>query len=325
MNLMAHWELKAVALVLAVALFIYTSGQVRVDKTMSVTITEASVRNLPQDYQVVNITPREFKVLLSVPTSRSADIEAETVSPVLELRAESLAAKNVSWLLTSHLLRLPNDVRITGTEPADIREVTVQLDRVIEGSLPVEPPHLVGLPPGLDADIALDVTMAQVSAGGDTLELLHHDRERIRFQDVDLRTVDPKLTGERKERMVLTPLAAPQETPYRITAPISATVTIHPLLGMTRELSAPIQLLAGRDLLRSVDLTLTPPRATLTVRGPENLLKDLTPEALTAFVRLPDDLGPDTSQDLPVEILAPSWLVVQPVRVRVAAIPLKKP
>ncbi len=325
MRITDHWELKAVALVLAVALYIYTSGQVRVEKTISVTLTELAIRGLPSDYQVVNITPREFKVQLSVPTSRLTDLESEAVAPRLELRPEQLVAESASWPLTSHLLRLPNDIRIIATEPADIREVTVQLDRVTEGSLPVEVPHLVGLPAGLEASISLDVTMTRITTGGDTLDLLSRDHERIRFQDVDLRAIDPGLASERQEKLVLIPLPAPQETHYHVLGSVTATITIHPLLSMTREMSAPIQVLGGRDLLRSVEVILTPPRAALTVRGPENLLKDLKPESLTAFVRLADDLTPEANHDLPLEFLSPSWLAIDPVQVRVLLTPAAKP
>lgn len=325
MRLTAHWELKAVALVLAVALYIYTSGQVRVEKTISVTIADAMVHGLPADYQVVNISPREFKVLLSVPTSRLSDLENEALSPRLEVRPEQLAAKSAAWPLTSHLLRLPNDIRIEASEPADIREVVVQLDRISEDSLPVEPPHLTGLPSGLDATVRLDQTMVRVAAGGAVLELLRRDRERVRFQDVDLRSIQPGQVGERQERLLLTPLAAPSETPYRVLGQVNAVIQIRPLLGMTKEISASLQILASKDLLRSIDITLTPPRVALTVRGPENLLAQLKPEEITAYVRLADDLSPDVPHDLPVEVLAPPWLAVDPARVKVAVTPVAKP
>lgn len=325
MKLTAHWELKAVALVLAVALYIYTSGQVRVEKTVAVVIADTAVRGLPGDYQVVNLTPREFKVVLSVPTIRLADLENENLAPRLEVRPEQLATKSASWPLTSHLLRLANDIRIESTEPADIREITVQLDRITEESMPVEPPHLSGLPAGLDATVRLDQTLVRVAAGGAVLELLKRDRERVRFQDIDLHTIEATLVGERQERLFLTPLAAPSETPYRVLGQIAATITIRPLLAMTKEMSASVQILGGKDLLRSVEVTLTPPRVSLTVRGPENLLAQLKPEDLTAFVRIKDDLAPDTSHDLPVEVLAPPWLAVDPAQVRVAISGLTKP
>ncbi len=325
MRITAHWELKAVALVLAVALYIYTSGQVRAEKTLTVTITENAIRGLPADYQVVGIAPREFKVQLSVPTSRLIDLETETIIPRLDLRPEQLATEEASWPLTSALLRLPNDIRIIATEPPDIREISLRLDRITEGSLPVELPHLSGLAAGLEAVVKLDQTMVRIAAGGDVLEVLHRDHERIRFQDVDLRAVDPELGGERQERLVLTPLAAPQETPYKVLGQVQAVITIRPLLSMTKELSAPVALLASRDLLRSVRIDLTPPRVALTVRGPENLLKSLKPESLTAFVRLADDIAPEASTELPVEVLAPPWLVVEPARVRVTTAPLAKP
>lgn len=325
MKLTAHWELKVVALVLAVALYIYTSGQVRVEKTVTVSITDSAVRGLPSDYQVVNMTPREFKVVLSVPTIRLTDFENENLAPRLEVRPEQLATKTASWPLTSHLLRLANDIRIESTEPIDIREITVQLDRITEDSMPVEPPHLSGLPAGLDAIVRLDQTLVRVAAGGAVLELLKRDRERVRFQDIDLRAVDANLAAERQERLILTPLAAPSQTPYHVLGQVGATVTIRPLLAMSKEMPANVQVLCGKDLLRSVELTLTPPRVTLTVRGPENLLAQLKSEDLTAFVRLHDDLAPEATHDLPVEILAPPWLVVDPAQVKVTLSGLNKP
>lgn len=326
MSITSHWELKAVALVLAVALYVYTSGQVRVEKTFTVSITDAAVKGLPSDYQVVGITPRDFKVQLSVPSSRLADLESETILPRLEIRPEQLTAEEASWPLTSAVLRLSNDIRIQATEPPDLREIMVRLDRVTEGTLPAEPPHLAGLPAGLDATVRLDQTLLRVAAGGDVLDVLSRDHERVRFQDVDLRSIDSGLATERQERLVLTPLAPALETPYRVLDPVTAVVVIRPLQGVPKELSAPVKLLAGKDVLRSMEVSVTPPRVALTVRGPENRLAALNVEELTAYVRLPDDIAPDQAgHDLPVEVLAPAWLVVEPATVRVTAAPLAKP
>ncbi len=325
MRLTAHWELKIVALVLAVALFVYTSGQVRVERTITILVTDSSVKGLPPDYQVVNIRPQDFKVRLSVPTSRLADLEAETVIPRLELRPEQLQAEEASWPLTSALLRLPNDIRIEATEPPDLRELSLKLDRVTEGTLPAEPPHVAGLPAGLDYTLRLEPTLVRIEAGGDVLDSLQLQHERIRFQEVDLRSVDPRLTGERQEQVLLTPRPASREAPYRVLDQARAVIQIRPLLGVTQELSAPVKLLASGDLLRSVDVTITPPRVALTVRGPENLLNSLKAEALTAFIRLPDDIGPESARELPIEILAPPWLVVDPAAVRITVVPPAKP
>jgi hypothetical protein len=64
---------------------------------------------------------------------------------------------------------------------------------------------------------------------------------------------------------------------------------------------------------------------TLTVRGPQNLLAQFKPEDLTAFVRLKDDVVPDATQMLPVEVLAPPWLAVDPAQVSVTLSGLTKP
>ena len=65
-----HWELKLVALVIAVALWLYTNGQVRIERSINVSVTSASVQSLPKGYRVTEIRPDKFTVNLSVPVSQ---------------------------------------------------------------------------------------------------------------------------------------------------------------------------------------------------------------------------------------------------------------
>ncbi len=315
----AHWELKLVAGVLAVALWVYTSGQVRVERTVTVTAGEAPVKGLTADYQAVHIRPREFKVRLSVPMSRQVEVEFDTLVPRLEVRSDQLAAGLISFPLTSALLRLPNDIRIEATEPELVREIEVQVDRVAEGLLPLEPPRVTGLADGLLATVVLDVTMVRVQAPAGLLERLRAEGYRVRFQDITLGQIPPDLAEPRVERCTAIPLVPPQEASYRILQTVGAEVHIRPQDQDRRILTLPLAIVATPDLWRTSGIELAQPRVTVTVRGPRNLLRDLRPERdLTAALLVPDDLPPNALHELPVRLIGPVWLESDPVKATLA-------
>ncbi len=317
--LTAHWELKLVAGVLAVALWVYTSGQVRVERTVTITAGDAPVKGLPSDYQAVQIRPREFKVRLSIPLSRQAETELDTLVPRLEVRPDQLGGGVVSFPLTSALLRLPNDVRIEATEPENVRELEVVLDRIAEGLLPVDPPRLSGLPEGLEASATVDASLVRVQAATTVLERLRSESYRVRFQDIPLGHLPATLEGPRTEHCVLVPLVPPMESPYRLLQPLSADIVIRPTAGEQRTVTLPLTLAATSELWKSTGIEPAQTRITTVIRGPVNLLKDLQPERdLTAVVLLRDDLPTNGIQQLPVRILGPAWLVADPVTAAVA-------
>lgn len=318
MNLTAHWELKLVALVIAVALWIYTSGQVRSERTLTVSVGESSVLGLGGDLVVSSIGPREFTVRLSVPNARLEELPA-SLSPRLSLPAGTARKGRASLPITGSLLSLPHDVRILDIKPEGVRDIQIGLDRIEELDLPVEPPALAGLPAGLDASLALDVTYVRVRAPVETLERLRSAQARQRFAPIQLDQEDPALASERIQLMQLTPLAEG----CTVLTPVKATVTIRPVpLAKPATLVVPVEVLASRDLSEAFSIALDPPRVVLQVKGPENLVAGLRPEDdLVAFVRLHEGLAPGRPHPQVVTVLAPSWLGHEPVTVSVTLTP----
>ena len=315
----AHWELKLVAGVLAVALWIYTSGQVRVERTVTVMAAEAPVRGLPADYQVVQLRPREFKVRLSVPMSRQAEVEMDTLVPRLEVRADQLGTGIISFPLTSALLHLPNDIRIQGTEPEQVRELELQVERIVEGQLPVDPPRLTGLADGLGAEATLDTTMVRVYAPATVLERLRTEGYRVRYQDIPLGHVPGNLAATREERCSLIPLMPSPEAAYRLLQNATAVIRVHPIDQERRTVTLPVAIIATPELWRSAGIELVQPRVAIAIRGPRNLMRDLRPERdLTAAVLVPEDVDPNAVHDLPIRLLGPAWIDSDPVQVSVA-------
>jgi hypothetical protein len=318
MSLAAHWELKLVALVIAAALWSYTAGQVRSERTVTVVVAESSVKGLPDDLVVTGVGPHEFTVRLSLPGSREDEIPAQ-IAPRIELPAEAARKGVASLPITSRLLGLPYDVRILDIKPEGVKELRVGLDRIAEATLPVEPPPLAGLPPGLEATLALDLSLVRVRAPVETLERMQKAGTRIRFQPVPLDQEDASLASERQERVRL----VPQAEGCRVLDAVSATVTVRPApLAAPLTLVVPVEILASRDLLASFAIEVDPPRAVLKARGPENLVAGLRAEEdLVAYVHLREGLEPGKAHPLPLAVQAPAWLAIEPASVRVTLVP----
>ncbi len=308
----ARWELKLVALVTAIALWLYTGSQSRVERIVAVRISESSVVGVPDDWQITELTPREFNVTVNVPVARS-DAAPEFLSPRLELRPDATKDGKQSFDLTRRLLGLGGDVLIVHTDPQGIRAIDVRLDQVVATELPIETPQvLVGT--GVEATVQVDLTVVggRGARGGFVPARAAHTR--VRFAPVDLAGQVDDVAGERVERVTLTPILAP----YRVVNPVVATITLRSIPAVKRGVPLPVRILGAREVLGAFDVELSPPQVTVDLGGPENLLKTLSPESdLTAYVRLPADLEPNTPRELPVQLFAPTWLTVDAPRVRV--------
>jgi len=304
-----RWELKIVALVTAIALWIYTSGQVRTERAVVVTLSDADVSGLPVGMRIATITPREFTVRLSAPLGRWSE-GGPDVRPRLVLRAEDLADGHQELPLTSRSLGFGSDIRIVGTEPA-VTAISVAVARSAEEILPVDPPKVL-TPAGFDAVIELDHTLVTVRGDGVLLTRLRDEGLRIAVVPVDLRAVDAVATPV--QRVALRPQDAALELPQR---PV-ATITLLPIRGTKRTVTVPVTVLMGEGMRSGSDVVLDPQVATITVHGSEERLKALRPEAeLVAYVAVRADLLKDQPHVLPVSLVGPVWLAADPVMITV--------
>lgn len=313
-GLTAHWELKLVALVIALGLWQYTNGQVRVDRTIRVVVSDAAVQSLSAGrYQVTRIEPREFTVHVSTPTNLEGTFRTDGLVPRLVVDADELDKGRQEFPLGNRALGLHDDIRIVFDIDTP-RFITVAWDRVEDGYLPVEPPRLDKVPAGLEATIALDRTRIKVSGARSRMEELRQEGHRVRFMPIALDDVDPHQAGSREERLVL----KDQDPLVRTTEDVHATITLRPRAGAPRIVSLPLAVLVPQEMVGSGRLQLEPERVVLTLRGPENLLSALAPEKdLAVFVRLRQQPDFDATVELPVELLAPPWLSADPVLVKV--------
>jgi YbbR domain-containing protein len=312
-RLVEHWELKLVALVIAVALWLYTNGQVRVERTLNVVVNRSAVQSLPADYRVNVIEPQGFTVKVSVPMNQAGSLRNPIV-PNLIISGDAVNRGEQSFPITSSLLGLDDDLRIERIEPETVREVRVAFALITEDYLPVEVPVIKGLPDGIQATLAIEPTRVRVRGTREQLDRLKGSGQRLVFDPIVLDGVDPTLQVTRKEVVALTH----QDQNLEVIDRVTATVTLSPQQGASREVAVPVQLLAPKDFTARFTVEFSQPQVVLALHGPASLLGGLQPETeLTAYVALRPTIELGVPVEVPVGVMGPSWATYDPVTIRV--------
>lgn len=280
--LLGNWELKLVSLVVAVALWTYTSGQVRVERVVQVEFVPAQVAGLPADLQVAAVEPSEFSVVLSVPTSKLGEVREQTLRPALALPRDRRSPGDVELALTSRLLGLDPDIRVVRTEPGEVRAVTIRLSAIAQGVLAAEAPPVIGLPPGIAAEVRLDRTRVEVRGSREAVMQAETDGSVLRFVPVRLDGVDPFLAAPREERVAL----HPQEGPLVPVEPVIATIALHPARSASVVLRVPVPVLLDADKAGRYRIDGPPPQAEVRLTGPEAVVRAVRAEDVIAWADL---------------------------------------
>ncbi|MBN8526805.1 MAG: hypothetical protein J0M02_15845 [Planctomycetes bacterium] len=316
--LIGNWELKLVSLAVAVALWTYTSGQVRVEREILVELTPAQITGLPSDLQVAAVEPAEFVAVLSVPTSKLDALRDQVLRPQLSVPRDRRNPGDLEFVLTGRMLGFDADVRVLRTEPGDVRSVTVRLAAIAQAVLPAEPPVVVGLPAGIAAEVRLDRTQVEVKGPREIVEQARNSSSSIRFDPIRLDNVDPFLATPREERVALH-VHEGQLVPVE---PLVATVSLRPLRMATTTLRVAVPVLlapgdAGRWRVEGDG-----PRAELRLTGPESVVRALKAEDVVAWLDLHAARLVAGEQELPVQVQPIDGVRIEPARVRLSLVPV---
>lgn len=312
-----NWELKMVSLVVAVALWTYTSGQVRVEREILIELTPAQVTGLPADLQVAAIEPSEFVAVLSIPTSKLGDLRDQVLRPQLSVPRDRRGTGDVEFVLTGRMLGLDSDVRVVRTEPGEVRSVIVRLSAIAQAVLPAEAPVVVGLPAGIATDVRLDRTQVEVKGPRELVEQARNASSSIRFQPIRLDGVDPFLVSPREERIALRVLEGQLST----VEPVIATIVLRPLRMATVNLRVPVPMLLAPGDAGRWRIVGEAPRAELRLTGPETVVRALRSEDIVAWVDLHAGLSAG-EHELPVLVQAIEGVRFEPSRVKLVLAPV---
>jgi hypothetical protein len=317
--LLGNWELKLVSLVVAVALWTYTSGQVRVERQILVELTPAQISGLPASLQVSAVEPAEFVAVLSVPTSKLGDLRDQALRPLIELPRDRREAGDVELALTGRLLGLDSDIRVLRTEPGEVRSVTIRLSAQAFATLPAEAPPVVGLPAGIAATVRLDRTRVEVRGPGELIAAAMAANAPLTFTPIHLDGIDPGLTAPHEERIVL----RTGDGQFSPVEPVLALVTLRPARTATVTLRVPVSVLlepgeAGRWRVEG-----GPPVAEVRLTGPDALVRSLRVEDLVAWIDLHQGVAEAGERELPVLVQPLDGVQAEAgrLRLRLVAVP----
>ncbi len=322
--LLSNWQVKLVALFLAVALWFYTSGQARVEKTVAVKVPLAAVQGLPSYYRIDTISPAEFEIEVDGPMNVLGRLERRALTPRLEINTAALAAGKQTFSITNQVLGLDGDARIQRTTPEGVARdgITVTFGKIEIRDLWVEPPQLINVPAGIEPALSLEEGRARVEGPLSALDEIERRGGKVRFEPVSLAGIGTQIDKPDTRRIPLMPALPPS---LRLAKPAFAQLTLKPLDAPRQLVSLPLHILAPPDFNRRYQVELGQQQVVMAVRGPRNLMAGLGSDSLTAYVNLQRSFDLNKTDEVPVGLLAPPWVTWEPTSVRVTISLAAKP
>ncbi|NRA37484.1 MAG: hypothetical protein HRU15_05045, partial [Planctomycetes bacterium] len=231
--LLFNWEYKLIALLLAVALYVYTSDLITVEKYILISNPSQDPDVIvyhPEDFIVTSITPGvDIEMRVSGPRTIIENME-KTIPLRLKLTKDLIREGKQIYPVSNLLLGLDPSVTIISATPRD--DIVVHVSRVKFKNIPLalEAPDIVieGYPDSLmPAVISLDdITSLEVSGAEDvidTLNLLYI--EPISFTSLNLKAEDVRVELKQIIPVKIKPYAGVQRTD---TSQVYATIIIKP-------------------------------------------------------------------------------------------------
>lgn len=310
-----NWQMKMVSLIFAVAMWLYTAGQVQVTMLIPVKVTTESIIGLPATHRVASITPSEFMIELSGPASTLNALDG-MIRPRLELSAAALQAGEQNFPIATTTLGIDAEIHILSTNPALISAIQITIGRVESREMWVQAPILTNVPRGIEALVELDRHRVQVTGAAQALALLEKNSPRIPFQPISLEGADTVGLDANAVTEMRVPLRPDVPEGVQV-GEVVAKITLKPVDVRSSQLVVPVQVLASPEFVQDYRVQLAQPQVVLTIRGPSHLLDALDPAQVIASidVRRPGTIN--VLRDEPLRIQAPAWLKIDAASVGV--------
>jgi len=303
-RLMDHWEIKVIALLLAVVLYYFTGSLIRVEKTLDVELHPEQVVGLPDLHRVREIIPRHITVELNGPMRVLADLDSDDIAATLSYDPRKAVQGQQYFAVNARMLQLDPQLRLSFASPERVRVV---VDRIVEAALPIAvAPQSFEL--GMSGLVVRQVRLnrAQVLVTGpervieDLREIGPLSPRRVRLDGIPADLTDP------------TELSVPlhfdlEDVQLVEDQRVMAQVTVAPAPG-EMPVTLPLHVIADPDFNSKYSVELHQPEVAITITGPRNRLRDLDPEEhFLAYVDLTGKPTLDITQSLPVQVLTPPW------------------
>ena len=302
--LLSRWQLKSLALLMAIALYFFTGTQITIERTFTIQVPDEQLRGLPANYLLSRLAPREFDITVAGPKSLIEGLSASSIEPLLTIGTDGLTTGYQEFDITERLLRLNPALALRSSSVDRIR---AEFSRLIEDVLSLEGrPAISGLPDGLRAEVSLVRSQVLVQGPANEIALLQQ-RGPLSVRAIDLSMVPSGLV-ETMQMTVPLVIEVPDVGIHTVEQP-EAVVRISPALETRVVGPLAVNVLAGADILTRYEVEIAPPSVALTISGPANRLAEGDPAAqIRAFVDVIDVRRSGVGEERTVRILAPPWM-----------------
>ena len=302
--LFRRWQLKLLAVVMAIALYLFTGSQITIERTVTLQINEQDLVGLPGNYLVSRLSPQEIDVTISGPRSVVEDFNPESIEPELVIGTDGLTAGFQEFDLTERLLSLNPSLSMRSSSTDSIR---ADFSRLIEDVLPLARiPAPSGLPDGLRAELSLVRSQVLLRGPADEIARLKADGP-LEVRPIDLSQVPVEL--EETLEMTIPLLLSIPDVAISIAEQPQAVVRITPALESEVVGPLPVRVLGNADVLERYEIEIVPPVVALTISGPANRLAEGNAAALIkVYVDVVDVGRGGVGEERSVRIIAPSWM-----------------
>lgn len=315
-RLFTDWEIRIVALGLAVMVYLFTGNVIEVDQTHTIRIGSQHIVGLSEDYQVQAVSPSEVVVELRGPRNVMEQFDPSELLPRIDFSTRDIQPGDHVFDITARLLQLPPELGLRHSSDGRVR---VEIGRMVRVAVPVSvqlEDFSFARVQGVVRTFDLDRTNIEVFGPEDVIARIEQ-QGGIRIEPTVLNTGEQTALSEARElRGVPLRLDLPDGVTSEVSA-VTATILVLPK-PEERQLSLPLQVLASYEFLSRYRVELHQPEVALTLIGPAQRVRALDPATdLIAYIDLAGEPSLDVPHSRTVRVLAPPWLSVGPAQARI--------
>lgn len=257
--------LKAVALALAVMLWMAVSGEPVVERGLEVPL---QFENVPEGLMVLGDHTNAVSVRVHGPSSALDRLGVGSVVARLDLTGETPGSK--LYDLYSDRVEVPPGVEVTRVVPAT---VAFTLERT--GTIGIVPivPNIEDLPPD-------GLTVGQIVVVPPQVEVIGPETRVLGLREA---MTEPVSVAAAMHTVVADVTVGVADPTIRLMTPLVARVTVEIVPAPVEQTIHDVPVVI-RDPVGATHVEVAPARVSVTVRGPATSVKDLNIQSVTAFV-----------------------------------------
>jgi YbbR domain-containing protein len=258
--------LKVLSVVLALVLWVSVAGQKHAERALRVPV---EFQNIPEDLELIGETPSLADVRVRGPASALSQLRSGDLVVLVDL--STARAGRRMFHLTPEQVAAPTGVRVQHVVPATIG---LTFETSVTKSVPVVAT--------VEGEPAPGYVVGQVVATPAVVDVIGPESVVRRLTRA---TTEPVSVNGASGRVRDTVTIGLSEDTARLSVPRSAVVTVDILPAPIERLVTQVPLIL-RGAAKGMRVQVTPRQISVMARGPGNLVRNLSPQAVPAWIDL---------------------------------------